>query len=146
MSSFLEDQIVSLAMFHIISPKTPIKKKKCYLECGRSAYPTSWKLSSNLHCRFYSTAEPESASPIRADLFMFPCPLHSHRALRWHTTIPCTKGAGNLYCITEHLELLPKRSLKEKKWFDKNKVAIINQSYKKSCTKGDKAGLSELQQ
>lgn len=106
--------------------------------------PQAEELSSNPHRRFYSTAEPESASPSRADLFMFPCPLRSHRALRWHTTISWTKRAGNLYCITEHLGLLPKRSLKEKKWFDKSKVVIINQSYEESCTKGDKAGLSEL--
>lgn len=110
--------------------------------------PQAEERSSNPYCCFYSAAEPESASPSRADLFMFPCPHCSHRALRWHSTIPWTKRAGKLYCITEHLGLLPKRSLKEKKWFDKSKVVnpqsvlcrvlhkkVIKQGYQNFSTK-----------
>lgn len=135
MSSFLEDQIVSLAMSHVIFPKPPLFKKSITWSMEDQLILQAEERSSNPYCRFYSAAEPESASPSRADLFMFPSPLCSCRALRWHTTIPWTKRAGKLYCITEHPGLLPKRRLKEKKWFDKSKVVILNQSYEESCTK-----------
>jgi len=124
-------------MSHIIFfSKSPLYLKKSVTwSVEDQLIPQAEERSSNPCRRFYSAAEPESASPSRADLFMFPCPHCSHRALRWHSTIPWTKRAGKLYCITEHLGLLPKISLKEKKWFDKSKVVILNQYYADSRTK-----------